>query len=110
MKVIKVGVVDNQEWKKELICSGRGNGECGCGSTLLVDRGDLFRTEFGIKGKVRLITSESKYDTYVTFRCPVCGINTDLDAKEQDKFDYYRYMKNKEEKTDAKRVNTIKIK
>lgn len=115
MKVIKVGVVDNPDWKREMICTGRGNGDCGCGSTLLVERGDLFRTEFGIKGKIRLISTISKYDTFITFRCPVCGVNTDLDAKESEKFDYWRYMDRKEEKKEKKEkkdeefISTFKI-
>ncbi len=70
MKVLKKGR-PQKGWATEAICTGEGNGKGGCGAKLLVEKGDLYQT------------SRSDYlgdstDYYVTFRCPECGVETDL--------------------------------
>lgn len=68
MKIIKKGR-EQVGWSKKLKCTGNGNGGGGCGSVLLVERGDLFRTESHAR-------DESEY--YVTFQCVNCGVKTDI--------------------------------
>ena len=57
-------------WGLEQICTGKGNGDGGCGSKLLVEEGDIY------------VTASSDYvgdiDYYYTFKCPVCGKETDI--------------------------------
>lgn len=69
MKVIKKGRFQ-KGWSKKYSCTGRGNGDGGCGAKLLVEADDLFQT------------SSSHYDGsneyYVTFKCPECGVLTDI--------------------------------
>lgn len=69
MKVIKKGR-KQKGWSKEYLCSGKGNGDGGCGATLLVERDDIFATK------------HEHYDGsttfYKTFRCPECGVMTDI--------------------------------
>ena len=73
MKVLKKGRKQSG-WAKEMICTGRGNGGGGCGAKLLVEEGDLFST------------SSSSYDGgteyFRTFKCPECGVKTDLDSSD----------------------------
>jgi hypothetical protein len=40
MKVLEKG----PGWSMEVVCTGRGNGGCGCGAKLLVERGDVYLT------------------------------------------------------------------
>lgn len=68
MKVIKPGR-PQAGWSKEAECSGDGTGGGGCGAVLLVEEGDLFETQ----GSAR---DETTY--YMTFKCPSCGVETDL--------------------------------
>lgn len=72
MKIIKPGRTQ-KGWAKEFTCTGRGNGGGGCGAKLLVEHSDLYPT------------SSSHYDGstdhYVTFRCPSCGVQTDIDER-----------------------------
>jgi transcription elongation factor Elf1 len=71
MKVIKAGRKQTG-WAKEFTCTGKGNGNGGCGATLLVEAGDLYQT------------SSSHYDGstdhYTTFTCGSCGVETDIDC------------------------------
>ena len=71
MKIITPGR-QQKGWAKEFSCTGHGNGGGGCGAVLLVERNDLYRT------------SSSHYDGssehYVTFRCPSCGVETDVNV------------------------------
>lgn len=57
-------------WAKEFTCTGKGNGGGGCGAKLLVCEGDLYQTH------------SSHYDgsteTYTTFRCCECKVQTDV--------------------------------
>ena len=58
------------KWNIEKKCTGSGNGNLGCGSKLLIDEDDIFRT------------CREHYwgetDYYYTFKCPICGENTDI--------------------------------
>lgn len=69
MKVIKKGR-PQKGWAKEFKCTGAGNGEGGCGATLLVEQDDVFQT------------SSSHYDGstdyYSTFECVECKVLTDI--------------------------------
>lgn len=70
MKVLKPGR-KQQGWSTEVACTGNGNGGGGCGALLLVEEGDIY------------ITQSSHYDgstdTYTTFRCTACGVETDIE-------------------------------
>jgi hypothetical protein len=70
MKVLQPGR-EQKGWAKESRCTGKGNGGGGCKALLLVDEGDLY------------LTHSSHYDgsneTYITFRCVSCGVETDLE-------------------------------
>lgn len=70
MQVIKSGR-DQQGWAKEVNCTGKGNGNGGCGATLLVEGTDLFYT---------MSQHQGEQDFYVTFKCCACGILTDIEA------------------------------
>jgi hypothetical protein len=73
MKVIKPGR-EQEGWSIETICSGRGNGGGGCGATLLVEQPDLYETyRFNL----------GERDTYCTFTCCECFVETDLDPRSQ---------------------------
>ena len=69
MKVLEKGR-PQKGWAIETTCTGSGNGMGGCGAKLLVEQDDLYYTH------------SSHYDgsneTYITFRCPECGVETDL--------------------------------
>lgn len=67
MKVLRKGRAQ-KGWAKKYRCTGRGNGEGGCGATLLVEEGDLFETNSSALGEVT---------RYPTFECP-CGVRTDI--------------------------------
>jgi hypothetical protein len=72
MKVIKSGD-GKRTWGIEKACTGSGR-NCGCNAILLIEEDDLF------------FTYSSHYDggteTYITFRCPECGEETDIDRSE----------------------------
>lgn len=70
MKVLKKGS-GAKGWSKKVKCTGKGNEGGGCGATLLVEKGDLFRTHHYDYG--------GGHDTYVTIRCPECKVLTDID-------------------------------
>ena len=68
MKVLKKGRAQ-KGWATEAVCTGNGNGWGGCGAKLLVEEGDLYRTESHCRDET---------DVYTTFKCPECGVETDL--------------------------------
>ena len=68
MKTIRKGR-KQKGWAEEFVCTGSGNGNGGCGATLLVEKGDLFYTESHA-------LHETEYHT--TFRCEQCGVLTDV--------------------------------
>lgn len=70
MKVLEKG----PGWSIEQICTGRGNGDGGCKSRLLVETQDVYLTSHtDLAGDT---------DYYYTFRCPVCGKETDIKEKD----------------------------
>jgi hypothetical protein len=71
MKLLEPGRVQ-LGWAKEFHCSGDGNGGGGCRALLLVEQGDLFFTYHSCMGRDN--------ETFVTFRCPQCGVMTDVNA------------------------------
>jgi hypothetical protein len=70
MRVLKKGR-EQKGWATEATCTGKGNGNGGCGALLLVEQGDLFHT-------YRCARDET--DTFTTFRCCECGVLTDIDV------------------------------
>lgn len=70
MKVLEVG----SGWSINQRCTGKGNGNGGCNSLLQVEKNDIYLTS--------RIDMLGDTDYFYTFRCPVCGIETDL--KEQE--------------------------
>jgi len=69
MKVLKKGR-EQKGWAGEFRCTGAGNGDGGCNAMLLVEQADLFKTYHS--------DYTGDKDTYHTFRCSECGVNTDL--------------------------------
>lgn len=68
MKILKDGR-PQKGWATEVICSGNGNGGGGCGALILVEQGDVYLTHQSHCGET---------DTFHTFRCASCGVETDL--------------------------------
>lgn len=73
MKVIKEGR-KQQGFSLEKECTGKGNGGGGCGAVLLVEGPDFFHTYSSCMGRDE--------EWYITFKCPSCGVLTDVDRKE----------------------------
>lgn len=73
MKVIEEGN-GAQGWSIEKRCTGEGNGRGGCGAKLLVEARDLYETRTHDHG--------GGMDSFITFRCTRCDVQTDLDDKE----------------------------
>jgi len=69
MKVLKPGRPQKGR-AKEFKCTGKGNGGGGCGAQLLVCESDLYETHSYDYG--------GGHDVYTTFRCPECGVETDV--------------------------------
>jgi hypothetical protein len=69
MKVIRKGR-KQRGWAKEYTCTGAGNGNGGCGAVLLVEEGDLYHTYHH--------SYDGSSDTFTTFRCCQCSVQTDL--------------------------------
>lgn len=70
MKVLKPGR-EQKGWATEVKCSGKGNGNGGCGALLLVEQDDLYHTESHARDETTV---------YTTFRCCECGVQTDIDV------------------------------
>lgn len=68
MKVITPGR-DQRGWAREETCTGHGNGRGGCGAVLLVEQGDLYKTQSH---------SFDETETFITFQCVACGVQTDI--------------------------------
>lgn len=62
----------------EVKCTGSGNGGGGCGSRLLVERGDIYVTHSYDYG--------GGHDMYYTIRCPECNVQTDIDSQKIPSF------------------------
>lgn len=70
MKVLKPGR-EQQGWSVESMCTGNGNGGGGCGALLLVEEDDIYITQSG--------HYDGSTDTYSTFRCAACRVETDIE-------------------------------
>ena len=70
MKVLEKG----PGWSIEQLCTGKGNGNGGCHSKLLVEREDIYLTSH--------TDMIGDTDYFYTFKCPVCGIETDIPQKD----------------------------
>ncbi len=68
MRVLKKGR-SQTGWSIKARCTGSGNGDGGCGASLLIEQPDVYRTE-----------SHARDETtaYATFQCPECGVLTDI--------------------------------
>lgn len=69
MKLIKEGRKQTG-WAKEFECTGKGNGGGGCGAILSVEQGDVYKTSHSDYG--------GDTETYNTFKCSQCGVETDI--------------------------------
>lgn len=70
MKVLEKG----PGWSIKQFCTGKGNGGGGCRSKLLIENGDIYLTSHTDMG--------GDTDYFYTFRCPICGIETDIPEKD----------------------------
>ncbi len=61
-------------WSTIQHCTGKGNGNGGCMSKLLIEKEDIYLTTHTD------LTGETDY--YYTFICPECGIQTDIPESE----------------------------
>ena len=57
---------DVQHWAVQIMCTGKGNSDNGCGAVILVEESDLFNT-----------TTVTTVQT--SFHCTECKANTDID-------------------------------
>jgi hypothetical protein len=69
MKVLKKGR-KQKGWAIEADCTGAGNKGGGCGAKLLIEQADVFRTTSS--------HYDGSTDYYNTFKCPDCGVLTDI--------------------------------
>ncbi|MFA6097883.1 MAG: hypothetical protein WC788_09770 [Candidatus Paceibacterota bacterium] len=70
MEVLKKGR-DQKGWTTKRTCTGNGNGGGGCRAKLLVSASDLYKTYHH--------SYDGSTDAYVTFTCPLCGVETDIE-------------------------------
>lgn len=71
MKVLKKGR-KQQGWTTKQTCTGKGNGNGGCGAELLVEIDDIFRTENH--------SYDGSSDYFHTFECADCRVLTDIEG------------------------------
>lgn len=69
MKVIEPGT-GQKGWSGKFRCTGKGNGDGGCGALLFVEQNDLYETRRGYM--------DGSTDYYTTFTCSECGVETDV--------------------------------
>ena len=69
----KLEKVNTKGWETKQRCTGKGNGERGCGEQILVTKDDIDVTSRGYY--------KSCKEYYYTFRCPKCGRNTNISGK-----------------------------
>jgi len=75
MKVLEKGR-PQKGWAGEFLCTGKGIGDGGCNAKLLVEQDDLFKTESHARDEITI---------YLTFKCPECGVLTDIDNSDSHK-------------------------
>ena|SRR3989344_4880516 len=68
-KVLKPGRIQ-RGWSKKFTCTGYGNEGGGCSATLLISEYDIYPTTSSAMGEV---------DHHLTFCCPQCGVETDIE-------------------------------
>jgi hypothetical protein len=68
MRVLKKGT-GQRGWSVEAECTGANNGGGGCSAKLLVEQDDLYKT---------YSSDRPGYQMHITFRCPECGVETDV--------------------------------
>ena len=69
MRVLEKG----NGWSMQVECTGKGNGNCGCGAKLLIEKNDIYLTHSYDYG--------GGHDIFYTFKCIQCGEETDIDEK-----------------------------
>jgi hypothetical protein len=69
---MKVLVKNSEKWKKEVVCTGKGNGGLGCKSVLEIEAEDLYKTQN--------CDYRGDCDVYSTITCPECGVETDVEG------------------------------
>lgn len=69
MEILKTGK-EKMPWTKKATCTGKGNGQKGCGAKLLISAGDLYTTFKSDDGETNT--------SYYTFQCPCCKVETDI--------------------------------
>ena len=72
MKILQAG--NPNGWKIEQECTGKGNGNGGCNTRLLVSEDDIL-----INYHTEDISGYTYY--YYTFKCPCCGVLTDISER-----------------------------
>jgi len=70
MKILEPGRAQTG-WAKEFRCTGKGNGDGGCGALLLVEQPDLYNTHHHCR---------DDHDVFTTFRCAACKVQTDVEV------------------------------
>ena len=75
MKLLKKE--NSNGWEIKQKCTGKYNGGGGCKARLLINKNDVFRTHY--------IEAVGPFEHYTyffyTFKCPVCGVKTDISSK-----------------------------
>ena len=70
MKIIEEG----EGWHMEVKCTGAGNGNCGCGARLLIDKDDVYLTH--------IYDYTGDHEICYTIKCIQCGEETDIPEKD----------------------------
>lgn len=73
MKVLESGN-PNGAWKKEIVCTGHGNGSDGCGAKLEINASDIFHTAHHDYG--------GGCDHFMTIECIQCRKWTDIKSSD----------------------------
>jgi hypothetical protein len=74
--------LEEKQWVQQVSCSGRGNGQAGCGSTLEVNKSDI-RWYKGKSGDPSVDGTFFYAPEAAVVRCPVCATLTDLTEEER---------------------------
>jgi len=100
MKTIKKGR-PQKGWAFKAECTGSGNGGGGCGSRLLIEQRDVYKTFKSCIG--------GPAEEYRTFQCCECGVETDTDCVpgivEQTKLQWQERQNSAEER--EKKISAI---
>jgi len=91
VNVLKKGSVETA--LAEVNCTGSGNDRSGCGALLQIDSCDVYITESH--------HHDGSSESYLTFMCPDCGTETDIDSK---------FARKNKLKAEGKQLNANKLK